>query len=41
MLQAEERQNCYIEVKSVTLAENDSGYFPMLLPSAVKSTFGS
>ena len=28
MLQAEERQNCYIEVKSVTLAENDSGYFP-------------
>ena len=28
MLQAEARQNCYIEVKSVTLAENDSGYFP-------------
>ncbi|EQB0888559.1 TPA: DNA/RNA nuclease SfsA [Raoultella ornithinolytica] len=28
MLQAKERQNCYIEVKSVTLAENDSGYFP-------------
>lgn len=28
MLQAEERQNCYIEVKSVTLAENESGYFP-------------
>ena len=28
MLQAEDRQNCYIEVKSVTLAENDSGYFP-------------
>ena len=28
MLQAEERQNCYIEVKSVTLAEKESGYFP-------------
>lgn len=28
MLQAKERQNCYIEVKSVTLAENESGYFP-------------
>ncbi|WP_434636412.1 DNA/RNA nuclease SfsA [Klebsiella sp. I138] len=28
MLQAEDRQNCYIEVKSVTLAENESGYFP-------------
>lgn len=28
MLQAEERQNCYIEVKSVTLAEQESGYFP-------------
>ena len=28
MLQAEGRRNCYIEVKSVTLAENESGYFP-------------
>jgi sugar fermentation stimulation protein A len=27
MLQADDRQNCYIEVKSVTLAEKD-GYFP-------------
>ena len=28
MLQADDRQNCYIEVKSVTLAENEQGYFP-------------
>jgi len=28
MLQAEDRRNCYIEVKSVTLAEGESGYFP-------------
>lgn len=28
MLQAEDRRNCYIEVKSVTLAESESGYFP-------------
>ncbi|WP_434586328.1 DNA/RNA nuclease SfsA [Klebsiella sp. R390] len=28
MLQAEARQNCYIEVKSVTLADKESGYFP-------------
>lgn len=28
MLQADERPECYIEVKSVTLAEKDNGYFP-------------
>ncbi|SCB78935.1 DNA/RNA nuclease SfsA [Kosakonia oryziphila] len=28
LLQAEDRRNCYIEVKSVTLAEQQSGYFP-------------
>lgn len=28
MLQADDRPNCYIEVKSVTLAENEYGYFP-------------
>ncbi|WP_054178404.1 DNA/RNA nuclease SfsA [Trabulsiella odontotermitis] len=28
MLQAENRRNCYIEVKSVTLAENENGFFP-------------
>jgi sugar fermentation stimulation protein A len=28
MLQAEERRNCYIEVKSVTLADKAQGYFP-------------
>ncbi|MFY9996477.1 MAG: DNA/RNA nuclease SfsA [Leclercia sp.] len=28
MLQAEERPECYIEVKSVTLADRDNGYFP-------------
>ena len=28
MLQADDRQNCYIEVKSVTLAEKEQGYFP-------------
>ncbi len=28
MLQAEDRPECYIEVKSVTLADNDHGYFP-------------
>ncbi len=28
MLQAEGRLNCYIEVKSVTLAEKEYGYFP-------------
>ena len=28
LLQADERRNCYIEVKSVTLAEEDYGYFP-------------
>ncbi|KNC87939.1 DNA/RNA nuclease SfsA [Trabulsiella odontotermitis] len=28
MLQAEDRRNCYIEVKSVTLAENENGFFP-------------
>ncbi|UYM57280.1 MULTISPECIES: DNA/RNA nuclease SfsA [Leclercia] len=28
MLQADDRPECYIEVKSVTLAENDNGYFP-------------
>ena len=28
MLQAEDRPECYIEVKSVTLAERDNGYFP-------------
>lgn len=28
MLQAEDRPECYIEVKSVTLAEKDNGYFP-------------
>lgn len=28
MLQAEDRRDCYIEVKSVTLAEQDKGYFP-------------
>ena len=28
MLQADDRQNCYIEVKSVTLAEKEYGYFP-------------
>ncbi|MBZ4208062.1 MULTISPECIES: DNA/RNA nuclease SfsA [Klebsiella] len=28
MLQAEGRRNCYIEVKSVTLAEKEYGYFP-------------
>ena len=28
MLQADDRPNCYIEVKSVTLAENELGYFP-------------
>jgi sugar fermentation stimulation protein A len=28
MLQAEGRRNCYIEVKSVTLAEQEYGYFP-------------
>jgi len=28
LLQAEDRRNCYIEVKSVTLAENAYGYFP-------------
>ncbi len=28
MLQAEDRRNCYIEVKSVTLAEEEKGYFP-------------
>ena len=28
MLQAEDRRNCYIEVKSVTLAEKRYGYFP-------------
>ena len=27
MLQADDRQNCYIEVKSVTLAEKEYGYF--------------
>lgn len=28
MLQAEDQPQCYIEVKSVTLAERDNGYFP-------------
>ncbi|WP_318374719.1 DNA/RNA nuclease SfsA [Enterobacter sp.] len=28
MLQAEDRRNCYIEVKSVTLADKAQGYFP-------------
>ncbi|MDZ7322399.1 DNA/RNA nuclease SfsA [Kosakonia sacchari] len=28
LLQADDRCNCYIEVKSVTLAEQQSGYFP-------------
>lgn len=28
MLQADERVNCYIEVKSVTLAEQNNGFFP-------------
>jgi len=28
MLQASDKVNCYIEVKSVTLSEQDSGYFP-------------
>jgi sugar fermentation stimulation protein A len=28
MLQAEDRPECYIEVKSVTLADKDNGYFP-------------
>ncbi|HBZ4246735.1 TPA: DNA/RNA nuclease SfsA [Klebsiella aerogenes] len=28
MLQAEDCRNCYIEVKSVTLAEKEYGYFP-------------
>lgn len=28
MLQAEDRPECYIEVKSVTLADRDYGYFP-------------
>ncbi|WP_318357593.1 DNA/RNA nuclease SfsA [Enterobacter sp.] len=28
LLQAEGCRNCYIEVKSVTLAENEQGYFP-------------
>ena len=28
MLQADDRPRCYIEVKSVTLAENEFGYFP-------------
>lgn len=28
MLQADSRPDCYIEVKSVTLAENEQGYFP-------------
>lgn len=28
MLQAEDRPECYIEVKSVTLAEQEKGYFP-------------
>jgi sugar fermentation stimulation protein A len=29
MLQADDRQNCYIEVKSVTLAEKNTVIFPM------------
>ena len=28
LLQADDRPRCYIEVKSVTLAENEFGYFP-------------
>ncbi len=28
LLQADDQQNCYIEVKSVTLAEKEYGYFP-------------
>ncbi|KAF1368274.1 MAG: DNA/RNA nuclease SfsA [Yokenella regensburgei] len=28
LLQADDGRNCYIEVKSVTLAENEYGYFP-------------
>ncbi len=28
MLQAQDRVNCYIEVKSVTLAEKNNGFFP-------------
>ncbi len=28
MLQADFRPDCYIEVKSVTLAEKENGYFP-------------
>jgi sugar fermentation stimulation protein A len=28
LLQADDCRNCYIEVKSVTLAENEYGYFP-------------
>lgn len=28
MLQAEDRPECYIEVKSVTLAEQENGFFP-------------
>ena len=28
MLQADDRPDCYIEVKSVTLAEKEQGYFP-------------
>ncbi|MCM7016040.1 DNA/RNA nuclease SfsA [Enterobacter asburiae] len=28
MLQAEDKPECYIEVKSVTLAEQENGYFP-------------
>ncbi|MGC6746463.1 DNA/RNA nuclease SfsA [Escherichia coli] len=41
MLQADSRPDCYIEVKSVTLAENEQGYFsPMRSLNEVRNTFG-
>jgi sugar fermentation stimulation protein A len=37
LLQADGRRNCYIEVKSVTLAERECGFFLMQLRYADKS----
>ncbi len=40
MLQADFRPDCYIEVKSVTLAEKENGYFPTPSPNEAKTSSG-